>query len=148
MARRTSNGGFCPAHSVGRSGTSLASSPFFRATFPQRTITADGIEATLAVDVVGPFLLTALLRERLEAARGRVVALTGIYQRKGHVDANDLHFTHRPYDWLAANNQAQKCRWLFTSELARRAPRLLTSSIHPGAVLTARRLACPGWCAH
>jgi hypothetical protein len=40
------------------------------ATFPQRTKTVDGIEATLAVDVLGPFLLTALLRGRLEAASG------------------------------------------------------------------------------
>ena len=56
------------------------------ATFPQRTKTVDGIEATLAVDVVGPFLLTALLRGRLEEADGRVIMLTGIYQRKGHVE--------------------------------------------------------------
>jgi len=30
-------------------------------------MTADGVEATLAVDVVGPLLLTHLLRERLAA---------------------------------------------------------------------------------
>lgn len=113
------------------------------ATFPQRTITADGVEATLAVDVVGPFLLTHLLRERLTAAHGRVITLTGIYQRKGHVDVNDLHFAHRPYDWLAANNQAQRCRWLFTSELARRAPELLVASVHPGAVLTGAQARLP-----
>jgi NAD(P)-dependent dehydrogenase (short-subunit alcohol dehydrogenase family) len=68
------------------------------AILPRRTISLDGIEATLAVDVVGPFLLTTLLRRRLEAAGGRVITLTGIYQRKGHVDMNDLHFAHRPYD--------------------------------------------------
>jgi NAD(P)-dependent dehydrogenase (short-subunit alcohol dehydrogenase family) len=113
------------------------------ATFPQRTKTVDGIEATLAVDVVGPFLLTALLRDRLEAAGGRVITLTGIYQRKGHVDTSDLHFAHRPYDWLAANNQAQKGRWLFMSELARRAPRLMTAAVHPGAVLTGAQAHLP-----
>jgi NAD(P)-dependent dehydrogenase (short-subunit alcohol dehydrogenase family) len=110
---------------------------------PQRTISLDGIEATLAVDVVGPFLLTTLLHDRLEAAGGRVITLTGIYQRKGHVDTNDLHFAHRPYDWLAANNQAQKCRWLFMSELARRAPRLMTAAVHPGAVLTGAQAHLP-----
>jgi NAD(P)-dependent dehydrogenase (short-subunit alcohol dehydrogenase family) len=113
------------------------------ATFPQRTMTVDGIEATLAVDVVGPFLLTALLRQPLEACRGRVITLTGIYQRKGRVDTNDLHFAHRPYDWLAANNQAQRARWLFMSELARRAPRLMTASVHPGAVLTGAQIRLP-----
>jgi NAD(P)-dependent dehydrogenase (short-subunit alcohol dehydrogenase family) len=106
------------------------------ATFPERTMTADGIEATLAIDVVGPFLLTALLRQRLEACHARVIALTGIYQRKGHVDPDDLSFVRRPYHWLAANTQAQKGRWLIVSELARRAPQLTTTAVHPGAVLT------------
>lgn len=112
-------------------------------TFPQRTLTVDGIEATLAVDVVGPFLLTALLRQRLEACRARVITLTGIYQRRGQVDVNDLHFAHRPYDGLAANNQAQRGRWLFMTELARRAPRLMTASVHPGAVLTGAQARLP-----
>lgn len=106
------------------------------ATFPQRTITADGVEATLAVDVVGPFLLTSLLRERLEAHGGRVITLTGIYHRKGRIDDADLAFARRPYDWLTANNQAQRGRFLFMWELARRAPRLFTAAVHPGAVLT------------
>jgi NAD(P)-dependent dehydrogenase (short-subunit alcohol dehydrogenase family) len=113
------------------------------ATFPQRTLTSDGIEATLAVDVVGPFLLTSLLRERLEANRGRVITLTGIYHRRGHVDTNDLHFAHRPYDWLVANNQAQRARWLFTAELARRAPALMAAAVHPGAVLTRAQARLP-----
>jgi hypothetical protein len=49
---------------------------------------------------------------------------------------NDLAFVHRPYHWLSANNQAQKARWLFVSELAHRAPTLMTAAVHPGAVLT------------
>lgn len=106
-------------------------------------MTTDGVEATLAVDVVGPFLLTALLRERLEACRGRVITLTGIYQRKGRVDTDDLHFARRSYDWLGANNQAQRGRLLFMSELARRAPRLMTAAVHPGAVLTGAQARLP-----
>jgi NAD(P)-dependent dehydrogenase (short-subunit alcohol dehydrogenase family) len=113
------------------------------ATFPQRTKTVDGIEATLAVDVVGPFLLTALLRSPLEAAHGRVITLTGIYQRKGHIDLTDHEFAHRPYHWLAANNQAQKARWLFVSEFAHRAPTLMTAAVHPGAVLTGAQARLP-----
>jgi len=113
------------------------------ALFPQRTKSVDGIEATLAVDVVGPFLLTALVRKRLERSHGRVITLTGIYQRKGEVDTNDLHFHQRPYNWLAANSQAQRGRWLFTSELARRAPQLMTAAVHPGAVLTGAQARLP-----
>jgi NAD(P)-dependent dehydrogenase (short-subunit alcohol dehydrogenase family) len=113
------------------------------ATFPQRTLTADGVEATLAVDVVGPFLLTTLLRERLEACRARVITLAGIYQRKGRIDARDLHFARRPYDALAANNQAQRGRWLFVSELSRKGPALMTAAVHPGAVLTGAQARLP-----
>jgi retinol dehydrogenase-12 len=106
------------------------------ATFQRRTSTADGIEATLAVAVVGPFLLTALLRRRLEHCGGRVITLTGIYQRRARVDPDDFQSSRQPYDWLAANNRAQRCRLLFMSELARRAPQLMTAAVHPGAVLT------------
>jgi NAD(P)-dependent dehydrogenase (short-subunit alcohol dehydrogenase family) len=113
------------------------------AMFPQRTMTVDGIEATWSVDVAGPFLLTWLLRHRLEEARGRVVMLTGIYHRKGKVDLSDLFFDRRPYDWLAANNQAQRGRWFFMSELARRAPSLTTAAVHPGAVLTGAQARLP-----
>lgn len=113
------------------------------ATFSRRTLTGAGVEATLAVDVMGPFLLTALLTERLEASAARVVTLTGIYQRKGRVDLNDLDFTRRPYDWLAANNQAQRARLLFTSELARRLPKLVTAAVHPGAVLSGAQARLP-----
>jgi NAD(P)-dependent dehydrogenase (short-subunit alcohol dehydrogenase family) len=113
------------------------------AIFPHRTKTVDGIEATLAVDIIGPFLLTVLLRSPLEAARGRVITLTGIHQRKGNVDLTDLEFAHRPYQWLAANNQAQKARWLFVAELAHRAPTLMTAAVHPGAVLTGAQARLP-----
>jgi NAD(P)-dependent dehydrogenase (short-subunit alcohol dehydrogenase family) len=113
------------------------------ATFPQRAVTAQGVEATLAVDVVGPFLLTSLLRARLEACRGRVIALTGIYHRKGRVDVTDLAFERRPYDWLSANNQAQRGRFLFMWELARRSPSIFTAAVHPGAVLTGAEARLP-----
>ncbi len=113
------------------------------AAFPARTLTEDGIEATLAVDVAGPFLLTALLRDRLERARGRVVTLAGIYHRRGRMDLGDLGFARRPYRWLAANNQAQLGRVLFTAELARRAPGLTAVAVHPGGVLTRAQQALP-----
>jgi NAD(P)-dependent dehydrogenase (short-subunit alcohol dehydrogenase family) len=104
--------------------------------FPARELTGDGIEATLAVDVVGPFLLTALLRDRLEAARGRVVTVAGIYHRRGRIDLDDLGYHRRPYRWLAASNGAQLGRVLVTAELARRSPRVTAVAVHPGGVLT------------
>jgi len=113
------------------------------AAFPQRTLTADGIEATLAIDAVGPFLLTSLLPRALEAGRARIVMLTGVSHRQGILDTDDLHFARRPYGLLEANNQAQQARWLFISELARRAPRLTAVAVHPGAVLTESQARLP-----
>lgn len=78
-----------------------------------RAVEAFARELEAAVDVVGPFLLTALLRERLATCGGRVITLTGIYQRKGRVDTSDLHFARRPYSRLPANNRAQRGRLLF-----------------------------------
>jgi NAD(P)-dependent dehydrogenase (short-subunit alcohol dehydrogenase family) len=105
------------------------------ATFPGRTLTEDGVERTLAVDLVGPFALAAHLLDRLEG--GRVITLAGIYQRRAEVVLDDLGFARRPYHWLAASNQAQRGRVLFTAELARRAPKITAVAVHPGAVLTA-----------
>jgi hypothetical protein len=71
------------------------------------------------------------------------VVLTGKSQRSGEVDVRDLDFRRRPYDWLAANAQAQRARALFVAELARRAPRLTIIAVHPGAVLTEVHKALP-----
>lgn len=106
------------------------------ATFAERTTSPDGLEATLAVDVVGPFLLTTLLREKLESCEGRVITLADSSQRAGRIELADLHFVRREYDEQRANEQAQRGRVLITAELARRAPRLRAVSVHPGSVWT------------
>jgi retinol dehydrogenase 14 len=113
------------------------------ATYATRELTRDGIEHTLAVDVVGPLLLTQLLLDRLQASSGRVITLAGIYQRRGKVELADLHFAARPYTAMAANNQAQRGRVLISAELARRAPALCALSVHPGAVLTRAQAELP-----
>jgi hypothetical protein len=59
------------------------------------------------------------------------------------MDIDDLHFRRRPYHWLDANNQAQLGRFLFTSALAERAPRLTTAAVHPGAVITGAQARLP-----
>ena len=64
------------------------------AIFPTRQVTADGIEATLATMVVGPFALVAGLLPLLEATRGaRVISVTsgGQYAQRLHLD--DLQWT-------------------------------------------------------
>ncbi len=54
----------------------------------RRVTTADGLELTLATNLVGPFLLTGLLRPALERAGGRVVHVSsgGMYTQRLEVD--------------------------------------------------------------
>ena len=64
------------------------------AIFPTRQVTADGIEATLATMVVGPFALVAGLLPLLEATpAARVISMTsgGQYAQRLHLD--DLQST-------------------------------------------------------
>ncbi|NQY56758.1 MAG: SDR family NAD(P)-dependent oxidoreductase [Ilumatobacteraceae bacterium] len=60
---------------------------------PERSVAADGTEATVASQVVGPFLLTNLLLDRLtESAPSRVITMSsgGMYASGLHVDDLEL----------------------------------------------------------
>src|SRR5262249_45415200 len=63
--------------------------------FRRRTLTADGIEATFAVNHLGGFLLTELLVDRLkESAPARVVFTSSEGHYSGTLDLDDLGFEH------------------------------------------------------
>src|SRR4051794_32655963 len=65
--------------------------------FTDRRASADGLELTFATNVIGPYLLTELLREPLRAApAGRVVNV--VSSIAGDFDPTDLQFTRRPFD--------------------------------------------------
>jgi NAD(P)-dependent dehydrogenase (short-subunit alcohol dehydrogenase family) len=113
------------------------------ASFAERTTSADGLEATLAVDVVGPFLLTSLLRERLERCEGRVIMLADLSHREGEINLADLHFIRREYDGHAAHAQAQRGRVLVAAEQGKRAGRLSAVAVYPGAARTQALLRAP-----
>lgn len=91
--------------------------------FAERGLTADGVERTLAVNHLGPFLLTHLLLDLLQAA-----ARTGDGARIVNVgtkidtamDFSDLNWARRPYRMMAAYGEAKLGNIHFTRELARR----------------------------
>src|SRR5262249_17420145 len=61
------------------------------AMFPQRMETAEGIEMTLAVNHLAPFLLTNLLLDKLRiAGHGRIVNVNSDEHEKGRIDFDDL----------------------------------------------------------
>jgi NAD(P)-dependent dehydrogenase (short-subunit alcohol dehydrogenase family) len=102
--------------------------------FGERLITLDGIEMTLALDHLAPFLLTNLLLDVLKAsAPARVINLTSGTQVMGKINFDDLEGKKR-YDGQAAYNQSKLANVLFTYELARRlAPHLPSAYVKEGA---------------
>src|SRR5438067_9728258 len=85
-----------------------------------RHVTADGLEHTLALNHLAPFLLTILLLDRLKAsAPARVVTISSGAQSMGRVDFDDLQ-SARHYSGQRAYNQSKLANIMFTNELARR----------------------------
>ncbi|MEZ5374430.1 MAG: SDR family NAD(P)-dependent oxidoreductase [Microthrixaceae bacterium] len=108
------------------------------AIIPERTETAQELEATWASMVVGPFLLTELLRRPLGlAAPGRVIWMTsgGMYLRS---QSDDEQWTRRDYNGTFAYAEAKRAQVDLTAEFAQRWPasEVVTHATHPGWVDT------------
>jgi retinol dehydrogenase 12 len=103
------------------------------ALFASRKETSEGFEQTFALNHLAPFLLTALLRDRLDG--GRVVTTSSDAHTSGRLDLDDLQSEHS-YAAMRVYGTSKLCNILFTRELARRAPELHANCFHPGVVRT------------
>jgi NAD(P)-dependent dehydrogenase (short-subunit alcohol dehydrogenase family) len=107
---------------------------------PARTLSADGIEMTLAANHLGPALLTLLLLELLKAsAPSRIINVSSSEaQSPARLDTNDLQLERRKYSGIAAYRQSKLLMNTFTFELARRlaGTGVTANCLHPGAVAT------------
>jgi NAD(P)-dependent dehydrogenase (short-subunit alcohol dehydrogenase family) len=103
------------------------------ALFASRHQTSEGLERTLALNHLAPFLLTNLLRDRL--AGGRVVTTASDAHQSGRLDLDDLQ-SARSYAAMRVYGTTKLMNILFTRELARRAPELRANCFHPGTVRT------------
>jgi len=111
-----------------------------------RHVTADGLEHTLALNHLAPFLLTNLLLDRLkQSGPARVVTVSSNAQAMGRVDFDDLQ-GERSYSGARAYNQSKLANVLFTYELARRlhATSVTANALHPGLVSTSFGAEDPG----
>jgi dehydrogenase/reductase SDR family member 12 len=101
---------------------------------PDRGVSPDGIELTLATMVVGPFALTAGLLPRLRSDGGRVIAVTsgGMYTQA--VEFDDLQWTSRPYSGPRAYAMAKRIQVALAREWARRlaGAGVTFYAMHPG----------------
>lgn len=108
------------------------------AIFAKRQITPDGLELTFALNHMGYFRLTGLLRERLIAsAPARVVNVASEAHRGSQLDFEDLQCARR-YSGLMAYKRSKLANILFTREIARRlqGTGVTANCLHPGFVAT------------
>lgn len=113
----------------------------------RRSMTVDGIETTFAVNHLGYFLLTNLLRDLLvRSAPARVVTVASIGHRQGTLDFDDLGY-ERGYRIMRAYARSKLANVLFAAELARRlvGTGVTSNSLHPGAVATNIWTGAPAW---
>src|SRR5688500_2148527 len=115
-----------------------------------RGLTGDGFENHMGVNHLGPFALTARLLPQLLATSGsRVVTMSSMGARLGHVDLGDLLWERRPYDRWQAYFQSKLANLLFTFELDRRlrAARAPAAALaaHPGGARTSLGTNGGGW---
>jgi NAD(P)-dependent dehydrogenase (short-subunit alcohol dehydrogenase family) len=106
---------------------------------PAGTLSADGIEMTLATNYLGAALLTLLLLDLLKtSAPSRIINVSSEAQRRAHLDMSDLQFERRKYRGIAAYGQSKLLMNAFTFELARRlaGTGVTANCLHPGVVAT------------
>lgn len=87
--------------------------------FPVRRLSPEGIEMALAINHLGPFLLTNLLLGALRAAAPARIINVGTRMDTA-MDLADLNWEQRPYRMMQAYGQSKLGNLHFTFELARR----------------------------
>ena len=100
--------------------------------------TMDGLEMTLAVNLLAPFLLTNLLLDVIQAsAPARIINVSSDSHEAGYIKMDDLQMKHF-YRPMRAYGQSKLGLVLFTYEIAHRlqGAGVTVNALHPGFVAT------------
>src|ERR1700722_12775853 len=98
---------------------------------PWRVETVDGLSHVFAINVLAPYLLTALI-----TPPSRLVYLSSGMHKGGHPDLDDLQWTRRRWDGAQAYADSKLFDVVLAFPLARRWPGVLCNALEPGWVPT------------
>jgi NAD(P)-dependent dehydrogenase (short-subunit alcohol dehydrogenase family) len=98
---------------------------------PRRVQTEDGLEHVFAVNVLAPYLLTALV-----SPPGRLVYLSSGMHRGGHADLSDPQWTRRRWSGAQAYSDSKLFDVVLAFAVARYWPDVLSNALEPGWVAT------------
>lgn len=107
------------------------------AVFAKRQFSTDGIEMTLALNHLAPFLLTNLLLKTLEAsAPARVITVASIAHVGAKLPFNDMNNREGLWRSFKVYGETKLMNIMFTYELSRRlaGSRVTANAAHPGFV--------------
>ena len=97
----------------------------------RRQVTADGLERIFAVNVLGPYLLTALMD-----LPARLVYLSSGLESAGRVNLDDLQWAKRPWQGMQAYCDSKLHDVLIAFAVARRYPHVRSNAVDPGWIKT------------
>ena len=100
-------------------------------------MSVDGFELTFATNHLGPFLLTALLLDRL-TENARVITVASRAHFRARLDFERITNPRAPYNAMAAYAQSKLANVMHTFALARRlaGTGICVNCLHPGVVAT------------
>ena len=98
---------------------------------PQRVETVDGLSLTFAVNVLAPYLLTALLEPA-----DRLVYLTSGMLSGGDASLDDAQWTRRRWNWMQAYSDSKLFDTMLAFAVARLRPGVRSNAVNPGWVPT------------
>ncbi len=98
---------------------------------PRKIVTADGLSHVFAINVLAPYLLTALI-----TPPRRLVYLSSGMHRDGSPDLTDLQWERRPWSPAQAYSDSKLFDVVLAFAIARRWPEVLSNAVGPGWVPT------------
>lgn len=98
---------------------------------PRRHLTEDGLSQVFAVNVLAPYLLTALM-----PLPTRLIYLTSGLESAGKADLDDLQYERKPWNGMQAYSDSKLYDVMLAFAVARRWPAVSCNAVDPGWIKT------------